>query len=83
MAVIECSIQYFTYRNHDTCWGVAKAVSDRKPFTLVGAIAECHPGRLISAEGQWKNDKRYGKQFDATFWNEIMPTDIRGLKEYL
>lgn len=83
MAVIECSIQYFTYRNQDSGWGVAKAVSDRKPFTLVGAIAECHPGRLISAEGQWKNDKRYGKQFDATFWNEIMPTDIRGLKEYL
>lgn len=83
MAVIECSIQYFTYRNQDSGWGVAKAVSDRKPFTLVGAIAECHPGRLISAEGQWKNDKRYGKQFDATFWNEIMTTDIRGLKEYL
>ena len=40
-------------------------------------------GAVLTVEGSWRVDKRYGRQFAAEKWTEELPADIIGIEKYL
>ena len=40
-------------------------------------------GACLVVEGEWKVDKRYGRQFAAQSWEEELPATIVGIEKYL
>lgn len=51
--------------------------------TLVGNMLEVPIGSVLLCEGEWKVDKRYGSQFVAQTWEEVMPATLYGIEKYL
>ncbi len=40
-------------------------------------------GSVLLCDGEWKVDKKYGSQFIAESWEEVMPATIYGIEKYL
>lgn len=45
--------------------------------------ADCEVGDFIAADGEYTTHPRYGEQFEATQIRREIPTDTRGMRDYL
>lgn len=85
MQKLRCVVERITYQNPENGYSVmrvkVKGYSDL--VTLVGNLLEVPAGSVLLCEGEWKVDKRYGNQFVATSWEEVMPATIYGIEKYL
>ena len=85
MEELKCVIERITFQNPDNGFSVLKAsVGNTKELVpLVGLMIEAKIGSCVSVQGEWKVDKRFGRQFAVTSWKEELPTDLYGLKKFL
>lgn len=85
MIKIRCVIDSVIYQNPKNGYSVLKAIVKgyNAPVTLVGNISEVCAGSVLLAEGNWKVDKRYGSEFVAESWEEVMPATVYGIEKYL
>ena len=85
MEKITCTIEHITYQNPENGYAVLQASVKgyRDNQTLVGTFHEVTVGAVLIAEGQWRVDKRYGRQFAAESWSETLPATIVGIEKYL
>lgn len=76
MEKIRCTIDHITYQNQENGYSVLQASVKgfRDKQTLVGTFHEVTVGACLVVEGEWKVDKRYGRQFAAQSWEEELPT---------
>lgn len=85
MQKLRCVVERITYQNPENGYSVmrvkVKGYSDL--VTLVGNLLEVPAGSVLLCEGDWKVDKRYGNQFVAQSWEEVMPATIYGIEKYL
>jgi len=82
---ITCTIEHITYQNPENGYAVLQASVKgyRENQTLVGTFHEVTVGAVLIVEGQWRVDKRYGRQFAAESWSETLPATIVGIEKYL
>ena len=85
MESINCTIEHITYQNTENGYSVLQATVKgyREPQTVVGSFFEVTVGAVLKVEGEWKVDKRYGRQFSAQSWSETMPATLVGIEKYL
>ena len=85
MMKLRCVIDHITYQNPENGYSVMRVkVKDYvEPVTLVGNLLEVPVGAVLLCEGNWKMDKRYGRQFVAETWEEVMPATVYGIEKYL
>ena len=85
MEKITCTIEHITYQNPENGYAVLQASVKgyRENQTLVGTFHEVTVGAVLIVEGQWRVDKRYGRQFAAESWSETLPATIVGIEKYL
>lgn len=85
MEKITCTIEHITYQNPENGYAVLQASVKgyREHQTLVGTFHEVTVGAVLIVEGQWRVDKRYGRQFAAESWSETLPATIVGIEKYL
>ena len=85
MEKIKCTIERITFQNPENGYSVLQASIKgfREEQTIVGTFHEVTVGALLTVEGDWRVDKRYGRQFAAESWTEEMPADIIGIEKYL
>ena len=85
MQKLRCVVERITYQNPENGWSVMKVKV--KGFddlvTLVGNLLDVPVGSVLLCEGEWKVDARYGQQFCAETWQEVMPATVYGLEKYL
>ncbi len=85
MARIRCVVERITYQNPDNGYSVlkvrVKGYDDLIP--LVGNLLDATVGSVLLAEGNWKADAKYGRQFMAEKWEETMPATLYGIEKYL
>lgn len=85
MARIRCVVERITYQNPDNGYSVlkvrVKGHDDLIP--LVGNLLDATVGSVLLAEGNWKADAKYGRQFMAEKWEETMPATLYGIEKYL
>ena len=82
---LRCVVEHITYQNPENGYSVMKVkVKDYSDLvTLVGNLLDVPAGSVLLCEGNWKNDKRYGAQFVADTWEEVMPATVYGIEKYL
>ena len=51
--------------------------------TLVGTFQDVAIGAVLDCDGEWKDDKKYGRQFVADSWIEVLPDTTEGIEKYL
>lgn len=85
MQKLRCVVERITYQNPENGYSVMKVkVKDYSDLvTLVGNLLEIPVGSVLLCEGEWKVDKRYGSQFVAQTWEEVMPATLYGIEKYL
>ena len=85
MEKIKCTIERITFQNSENGYSVLQASIKgfREEQTIVGTFHEVTVGAVLTVEGNWRVDKRYGRQFAAESWTEELPADIIGIEKYL
>ena len=87
MIEIECKINGITFSNETTGYAVLSAINKDggKPFTLVFKSGMISPkiGFSLIVQGDWINHPTYGKQFMASQYQEVQPSDEEGIIAYL
>lgn len=85
MIKLRCAVERITYQNPDNGYTVLKVkVSGYKdPVTLIGYLLDLPAGTVLLCEGEWKVDQKYGNEFVADTWTEIMPSTLYGIERYL
>lgn len=85
MQKLRCVVERITYQNPENGYSVmrVKVKGYDELVTLVGNLLEVPAGSVLLCEGDWKVDKRYGNQFVAQTWEEVMPATLYGIEKYL
>ena len=78
-------VERITYQNAENGYSVlrlrAKGFTDL--ITAVGNMAEVHVGSVLTLQGQWKVDAKYGRQFSIESYEETLPATVYGIEKYL
>lgn len=51
--------------------------------TLTGSLLDVPVGSVLLVDGDWRVDPKYGQQFMAQSWTEVMPATLYGIEKYL
>ena len=82
---LRCVVERITYQNEQNGYSVIKCKA--KGFvdlvTVVGAMPEVHIGAVLTLNGFWKMDARYGRQFSVETFEETLPATVLGIEKYL
>ncbi len=85
MEQLRCVVERITYQNPENGYAVlkcrAKGYSDL--VAVVGSMPDAHVGSVLSLEGFWKLDGKYGRQFSVEKWEETLPATVYGIEKYL
>ncbi|MEW5957394.1 MAG: AAA family ATPase [Chloroflexota bacterium] len=78
-------VERITFTNPDNGYTVARFQTDQHfgLVTIVGSLAEVHPGARLKLFGRWKTHARYGEQFEIERYVEEAPATVEGIKRYL
>ncbi len=79
------AVERITYSNPENGYTVARFKADKffGLVTIVGTLADVHPGARLKVEGRWKTHAKYGEQFEVERYVEEMPATVEGIKRYL
>lgn len=78
-------VERITYQNPENGYSVIRCrVKNYKELvTIVGNMAEVHVGSVLTIEGFWKVDAKYGRQFSMQSYEETLPATVFGMEKYL
>ena len=90
MPVLDGSVESIVFRNEENHYTVARfRLNDRGRLfrddltTIVGALPGIHVGELLTVEGEWENDPRYGRQLHVATFTQRLPASTDGIIRYL
>lgn len=85
LLILTGAVERITYTNPENGYTIARFQADRQfgLITIVGSLAEVHPGARLKIEGRWKSHPKYGDQFEIERYTEQMPATVEGIKRYL
>ena len=82
---LRCVVERITYQNSENGYTVLKcAVKNYSDLvTVVGTMPDTHVGTVLSLDGSWKMDAKYGRQFSVERFEETLPATVYGIEKYL
>ncbi|MCD8371527.1 MAG: ATP-dependent RecD-like DNA helicase [Clostridiales bacterium] len=82
---LRCVVERITYQNAENGFSVIKcrAKGYNDLVTVVGSMPDVHVGSVLTMQGQWRIDGKYGRQFSAEKWEETLPATTYGIEKYL
>jgi exodeoxyribonuclease V alpha subunit len=90
MSTLEGSVESIVFRNEDNHYTVARfRLNDSGRLfrddlmTIVGTLPDIHVGELLTVDGEWENDARYGRQLHVKSFTERLPASTEGIARYL
>lgn len=85
MERIRCEIKSTVFSNPDSGYSVFRvSVGGGLGWdTLVGTFQDVRDGTVLECEGEWREDRKYGRQFAAESWIEVLPETTEGIERYL
>lgn len=85
MVKIRCVVERITYQNPENGYSVLKCrVKDYAELVpVIGNMLDATVGSVLLAEGSWKVDAKYGRQFVVEKWEETLPATVYGMEKYL
>jgi exodeoxyribonuclease V alpha subunit len=90
MSRLEGSVESIVFRNEDNHYTVARFRPNDSGrlfrddlTTIVGVLPGVHVGELLSVEGDWEKDPKYGRQLHITSFTQRLPASKEGITRYL
>lgn len=85
MPSLEGTVDVIRFQNAESFWTIAviKPGMGGEPFTVVGALPGLAQGMVVRVEGRFEENAKFGRQFKAERYTEIIPVTTEGLKAYL
>jgi len=90
MSRLEGSVESIVFRNEDNHYTVARFRPNDSGrlfrddlTTIVGVLPGVHVGELLSVEGEWEKDPKYGRQLHITSFTQRLPASQEGITRYL
>ncbi len=85
MEVLSGVVERITYCNEENGFSVIKIKSKgfAELVTVIGSLASVNVGATVRLKGEWRNDSKYGRQFNAVEYYETVPATIAGIEKYL
>lgn len=85
MIKLRCVVEHITYQNQENGWSVmkVKVKGYDNLVTLTGSLLDVPVGSVLLVDGDWRVDPKYGQQFVAQSWAEVMPATLYGIEKYL
>ena len=90
MPRLEGSVENIVFRNEDNHYTVARFRPNDSGrlfrddlTTIVGVLPGVHVGELLSVEGEWEKDPKYGRQLHITNFTQRLPASKEGITRYL
>ena len=85
MEHLRCVVERITYQNEENGYTVLKCAAKNYSnlVTVVGVMPDTHVGSVLSLEGMWKIDAKYGRQFSVEHFEETLPATVYGIEKYL
>ncbi|GAC1393684.1 MAG: ATP-dependent RecD-like DNA helicase [Ktedonobacteraceae bacterium] len=90
MPKLEGSVENIVFRNEENHYTVARfRLNDAGRLfrddltTLVGLLPGIHVGELLSVEGEWENDPKFGRQLHVSSYIQRLPASTEGMTRYL
>src|SRR6266852_7338233 len=90
MPTLEGSVESIVFRNEDNHYTVARfRTNDNGRLfrddlaTIVGTLPGIHVGELLSVEGEWVRDPKYGRQLHVRSFTHRLPASIEGITRSL
>ena len=82
---LQGSLDHIVFANEGTGWTVARlrVRGRREPVTVVGHLAGAQPGEELRITGHWTVDPKYGEQFRAEGFTQLLPSTAAGIEKYL
>ncbi len=82
---LTAEVSHVTYYNPVTSYLVAKVKAEHEPgyVTVVGALPQVAPGAVLRLLGRWVEHPKFGRQFEASGFEEAMPATESGVRRYL
>jgi exodeoxyribonuclease V alpha subunit len=83
--ILTGAVERITFTNPENGYTVARFQADKQfgLVTIVGALADVHPGARLKLFGRWKSHPKYGEQFEIERYVEETPATVEGIKRYL
>lgn len=84
MEEVSGTITSILFRSEENGYTVfrCETKADKKPITIVGCTL-AREGESVSARGHWKNDPKYGRQFQAKSIIAVRPDSPKAIESYL
>ncbi len=78
-------IERVTFHSEESGFAVLKVKirGQRDLATVIGHLANAHPGEYIDCQGEWITNRDYGLQFKASTVRVMMPSTLEGIEKYL
>ncbi|MEO8970794.1 MAG: ATP-dependent RecD-like DNA helicase [Ktedonobacteraceae bacterium] len=90
MPNLEGSVENIVFRNEDNHYTVARFRPNDSGrlfrddlMTIVGMLPGIHVGELLSVDGEWEHDPKYGRQLHVTSFVQRLPASKEGMMRYL
>lgn len=85
MEYLDGTIERITFSNEQNGFGVIKVrvKGDSDLITAVGTLPSVNIGATVCLKGEWKNNSKYGKQFNVYEYTETVPATAAGIEKYL
>jgi exodeoxyribonuclease V alpha subunit len=90
MPTLEGSVENIVFHNEDNHYTVARFRPNDSGrlfrddlMTIVGMLPGIHVGELLSVEGEWEKDPKYGRQLHVTSFVQRLPASEEGITRYL
>ena len=85
MVKLRCVVEHIAYQNQENGWSVmkVKVKGYDNLVTLTGSLLDVPVGSVLLVDGDWRVDPKYGQQFVAQSWTEVMPATLYGIEKYL
>jgi exodeoxyribonuclease V alpha subunit len=80
---LEGTVHAIRYSNAETFWTVALLKTPKGEVNLVGSLPGLAEGMNVRLEGRWEESARFGRQFKAERFTELVPATLEGLERYL
>ena len=85
MDFLRCVVERITYQNEQNGYTVikCKAKGYDDLVTVIGNMPDVHVGSVLSLQGFWRMNEKYGRQFSAEKREETLPATAFGIEKYL
>src|SRR3954449_6490063 len=82
---IRLTVRRLLYRDDESGFTVAAGAREDsgEELTFVGTFPELQLEELVAASGEWRNHKKFGRQFMAESVVPVVPTSKGGIERYL